>query len=293
MSKLSVSFVRRHLRSLSLVAALSLSATGLLLGEHAASAATLKPNFKAFDATRYSENPNLAPYGLQVILVAYEDSIWPSGASKTNPNTSYIKNTYIPKIRSKNPSVVIIDIEVWRFKSDMTSSQRTANISKFKQVIAAFRSGLPNAKIGVYLHLPERNWLAPCGDPKKVSSRTSSWHQRNLQLQPLADAVDIIVPSLYTFYGDSAAIACWPKYAAANIKEARTYGKPVWAFLWMKYHTTGNWIPRTFWRTQLEQVYSLADGVVIWSRAKSDDRWSWSAPWWLETKDFLADKNLD
>ena len=170
--------------------------------------------------------------------------MWPAGASKSTPNVSYIKNTYIPKnSRSRNPDVPIIDIEVWKFNSSMTASQVTANINKFKQVIGAFRSGLPKTKIGVYLHLPERNWLAPCGDPGKAASRTSSWHQRNLRMQPLADAVDIIVPSIYTFYDDAASISCWPKYAQANIKEARIYGKPVWAFLWMKYHSNGKWIP--------------------------------------------------
>lgn len=262
------------------------------LGGLDAIAAIAKPNFVARDATRFSENPNLAPYGLKNILVVYESSMWPAGASKSTPNVNYIKNTYIPKICGSNPDVIVIDIEVWKFNSSMTASQVTANINKFKQVISAFRSGLPKAKIGVYLHLPERNWLAPCGDPGKVASRTSSWHQRNLRMQPSADAVDIIVPSLYTFYDDAKSIAHWPKYAAANIKEARIYGKPVWAFLWMKYHSTGGAIPRTFWRTQLETTYNLADGLVIWSMAKSTEKWSWSAPWWLETKDFLADKGL-
>src|SRR5690606_17893556 len=99
----------------------------------------------------------------------------------------------------------------------------------------------------------------------------------------------VILPSLYTFYSDS---TCWDKYAAANIKEARIYGKPVWAFLWTKVHTTGANISRTFCRQQLNTVYNLADGAVIWSMASSPDKWSWSAPWWLETLAFLKEKKL-
>jgi hypothetical protein len=289
----SFSFVRRHLRSVSLLAVLSLSVTGITLGGYDAIAAVLKPNFKSRDATRYPQDPNLGVYGLKNIIVAYESSLWPSGASRSTPNTSYILNTYIPKIKSRNPDVVVIDIEVWKLTSGMTSSQITTNINKFKTVIAAFRKGLPNTKLGLYMGVPERNWLAACGDPGKRAARTTAWHNNNLRLKPLASAVDIIFPSLYTFYGDSASVSCWPNYARANIREARIYGKPVWAFVWMKYHSTGSWIPRTFWRKQLETVYTYADGVVVWSQSEGSSAWSWSAPWWLETKDFLADKALN
>ena len=146
------------------------------------------------------------------------------GASKSQPNTTYIANTYIPKIKSSNPDVVIIDIEAWKLTTTSTSTEVSAFIAKFKKVISVFRSKMPNTKIGVYLWVPERNWLAPCGDPGKRASRTVSWHKRNLRLQPLADAVDIIVPSLYTFYGDSASIACWP-----NLREGEHCGS---AHLW-------------------------------------------------------------
>jgi hypothetical protein len=292
MSNSAFSFVGRRLRIFSLFAVLSVAVTGISIGGYDALAAVLKPNFKARDATRYPQDPNLGPYGLKNIIVAYEDSLWPVGASRSTPNTSYILNTYIPKIKSKNPDVVVIDIEVWKLASTMTSSQITANINKFKQVIAAFRKGLPNAKLGLYLALPERNWLAVCGDPTKRAARYTKWHNNNLRLAPLARAVDIIFPSLYAFYGDSASISCWPNYAKANIKEARIYGKPVWAFLWMKYHVSRSWIPASFWRTQLNTTYAAADGLVVWSQAKGSTSWSWSAPWWLQTKDFLADMAL-
>lgn len=281
----------RSARAFALLLTLGILAAAHTLVSTAAHAAeaVLKPNFVARDATRFREDPNLAKYGLKNIVVAYESSLWPSGASRTQPNTSYIASTYIPKVRNLNPDVIVIDIETWPLKSGMTASEITANITKFKKVIAVFRREMPKTKIGLYLVLPERNWLAPCGDPAKVASRTKSWHERNLKLKPLADAVDIIFPSLYTFYSDP---TCWNKYAAANIKEARIYGKPVWAFLWMKVHTTGANITGTFWRQQLDTVYGLADGFVIWSMASSTDKWSYTAPWWIQTADFLRDKKL-
>ena len=277
------------IRRVSLIAAFSLAAAGTVMSGMPANAA----DFVARDATRFKENPDLAPYGLKDIVVAYESSLWPAGASKTNPDLNHIRNVYIPKIKGKNPDAVIIDIEHYKFTSTMTAAEWTANINKLKSVVGVFRQQMPGVKIGYYLIMPERNWLAPCGDPKKVASRTASWHQRNLKFQPLADVVDIIVPSLYTFYLDSASVACWPKYAQANIAEARTFNKPVWVFLWPKLHTDNTkWLPRSLWRTELETVYAHADGMAIWSMASSPDTWSWTAPWWVETADFLKDKGL-
>jgi hypothetical protein len=279
--------ITNPIRRVSLLAAFSLTAVGMLLSAPAGAA-----DFVARDATRYPGNPDLAPYGLKDIVVAYESSLWPVGANRTNPDLNFIRNTYIPKIRKQNPDVIVIDIERWKLNANTTAADWNANINKLKQVISVFRQEMPTVKLGYYLLMPERNWLASCGDPRKIPTRTAQWHARNVKLQPLADVVDIIFPSLYAFYGDAKAMACWPKYAQENIAEARMYGKPVWAFIWMKYHVSRAWIPASFWRTQLDTVHAHADGLVIWSMANDSTAWSWSAPWWVETAKFLKEKGL-
>lgn len=284
-------FFRRAFGLLWVAASLPFLTVGHLPAS-AADRALLAPptNVIVRNATRFKNTPDLSSYGFKSIVVAYENSLWPSGGDKSQPDTAFIANNYIPKIRNAKPDVVVIDIEApgWLFTATMTAAEVTASINKFKKVLEVFRRELPNTKLGLYWVLPERNWLAACGDPKKIASRTASWHERNLRLQPLADAVDIVFPSLYTFYEDAASVACWPTYAEKNIAEARIYGKPVWVFLWMKYHTTSNWIPATQWRTQLETVGAKADGMVIWSRASDGDSWSFTAPWWVETAAFLS-----
>ncbi len=285
---LSLRRFKEPIRRAALAAALSLSAIGILASMPAQAA-----DFVTRDATRFGGKPDLAPYGLKGVVVAYAPSLWPAGADKTNPDLNFIRTNYIPKIKRQNPDVVIIDIEHWKFRPTTTATEWTSNINKLKSVVSVFRQEMPNVKLAYYLLMPQRNWLAPCGDPRKVASRTAAWQQANLKMQPLADVVDIIVPSLYTFYLDAKAVACWPKYAEANIAQARMYGKPVWAFLWPKLHTDGTvWLPRALWRTELETVYAKADGLVIWSGARGDDTWSWTAPWWVETADFLKDKGL-
>ena len=58
--------------------------------------------------------------------------------------------------------------------------------------------------------------------------------QENDQLRPLAGAVDILFPSLYTFYTDQGG---WVRYAYAQIAEARrnANGKPVYVFYGQQY----------------------------------------------------------
>jgi hypothetical protein len=249
-------------------------------------------SFVARDATRYRENPNLAPYGVKNIVVVYESSMWPRGADRSEPDTKYIARNVLPQLRKQKPDVVVIDIERWYFKYGMTATEITANINKYKKVIATFRSALPDTKLGLYSMLPERNWNAICGDPKKAATRSAAWHSRNLKLQPLADAVDIIFPSLYTIYPDQKSNDCWASYAKANIAEAKMYGKPVWPFLWMKNKVGNTWVSTGLWRQMLETVHEHADGVVLWSMASARDKWSWSAPWWKETTRFLKQKGL-
>ena len=161
---LSLRHIRNPIRRLSLLAAFSLTAIGLLSSLPASAA-----DFVARDATRYAANPNLAPYGLKDIVVAYESSLWPAGANRTYPDLNFIRNTYIPKIRSQNPDVVVIDIERWKLTATTTATDWNANINKLKQVISVFRQEMPTVKVGYYLLMPQRNWLAPCGDPTKTS----------------------------------------------------------------------------------------------------------------------------
>ena len=108
-----------------------------------------------------------------------------------------------------------------------------------------------------------------------------SWKDRNKFFASLANHVDVVFPSLYTFYNDQAG---WEQYATANIAEARKYNKPVYAFIWPQYHGSnatigGQHIAGDYWRKQLETVYQYADGVVIWAG------WGWQNDW-----DVVADE---
>lgn len=285
--------VSRYARVIKICAAVLLPVMGTIVtGYSPAVAAEVKvdkPNFTIRDGTRFRGNPNLSKYGLNNVVVAYEGELWSNRANKNEPDLKHIKSNYIPKLRRQNPDVLVIDIERWPLDAKTTVAERTATINKLKKVINLVRSEMPRLKIGMYMLMPERNYLAPTGDPKKSASRTTKWRERNLQLMPLADAVDIIFPSLYTFEEN---VDKWNKYAIANLEAAKVYGKPVWPFLWMKYRDGKTDIPAAFWRNQLEVVYQHADGAVLWSMASSRIKFDATAPWFRETSSFLKAKKI-
>ncbi len=102
----------------------------------------------------------------------------------------------------------------------------------------------------------------------------------------LAHYVDVVFPSLYTTFPNE---GDWVKYATENLRQARLYGKKVYAFLWPEYNENsklkGQRISAEFWRIQLETCRRYADGIVIWGGWQKE--WDETAPWWIETKEFM------
>jgi len=236
--------------------------------------------FPVFDALLYSGKPDLAMRGMSRLAMVYEGALWDNGENRDKLNTLKISAA----ARRLDPSLVsCIDIEAWPTagKPDVVRS----SIAKYTSVISLIRHERPGLQIGYYGTLPHRDyWRAVRG---KGDKGYEDWVRENSNLMRIAEAVDVIFPSLYTFYPDQKG---WETYAIENLKEARKYGKPVYAFLWPEYHDSnriykGQSIPADFWRLELETCYKYADGVVIWGGWQK--QWDEDAAWWVETKKFL------
>jgi hypothetical protein len=222
-----------------------------------------------FDATAYLNKPEL---GLPRCSV-------PSGLSLWGPDED--RQGLPTRIELLAPTALTaLDIEHWLVPE---------RIQSYLDTLALWRHHHPQIRTGYYSVAPKRDyWRAIKGpaDPKY-----KQWQQENDALSALAVAVDVLFPSLYTFYDDPES---WVKYAQANIAEARRYETQVYGFLWPQYHNSNphlayQYIDRDFWRLQLETVTGLCDGVVIWGGWLSDTRLAWNdnAVWWQVTKDFL------
>lgn len=210
-------------------------------------------------------------------------------------NVAQLKKRAAESVESQS-SLVALDIEHWELDpANMAVSKQS--IAKYVQVAKTFRERAPGIRFGFYSQLPLRNYWDPVRRSKGLQSGYADWQAFNRAMQPVADEVEVILPSLYTFYKDE--MAGWRIYAEENLKEARQYGKPVIVFLWPQYTpkteaelAKSEYISYEFWKMQLETVYALADGVIIWSPKGTAPKWQENAPWWRATKDFLAEKKI-
>ena len=254
-------------------------------------AVAMGQGFRVFDATQYHGKPDLSVYGIEKLTVIYGHFLWPDRkVTESVPPDDFLE-ARLREFGSRDGSPWCIDIEHWPVRGDDAEAQRS--IDRYLAVLqAARRVAPPGTPIGFYGVVPIREYHAAL-EPH-ADARWQRWLGQNIRLAPLAGAVDVIFPSLYTFYDDPEE---WVRYAVEQLEMARRFGKPVYAFLWPQYHESNrfqglDYIDADFWRLQLETVAEHADGVVIWGgwdfahRRPAD--WDEGAPWWLATRAFLA-----
>jgi hypothetical protein len=248
-----------------------------------------KKSFIVFDATAYSKKPALKTLGIRPLPAVH--AFFQEGEDLDRlPSYGRIKELAF-HAKASGSDICFLDLEHWPTKE--AAGDWVAGLNKYRQLLMQFKQLAPGIKVGYYSHPPVSDYWRAVKDP--VTREYREWQRDNDRLKHLAAEVDVFYPSLYTFYNDSRG---WGRYAAAQIREARSYpgDKPVYAFLWPQYHGSNKllahqFIPTGFWRFQLDTVRKHADGVVIWGGWDFDrDQplpWDESAPWWIETKFFL------
>ena len=254
----------------------------------AAQAASKSP-FRIFDATAYQQKPDMRGYGIEPIDIVYVSQLWPKWPSGVGidslPDSSTLKRL-ASRLSSHNRPVVV-DIEHWPVRGSPETVQNS--IRKYRSVLGSLKQLAPSLKLGLYGVLPTVEYhraLEDTGSPKY-----NSWHAENKKLFAISKDVEYTFPSVYTFNLNQ---RNWEKYAIAQIREARMYGKPVYVFLWPQYHESNpilgkRYLSYQYWILQLETAFKFADGIVIWGGHKNGGRETWneSADWWLATKDFI------
>lgn len=242
--------------------------------------------FAVFDATAYTNKPDLRPYGIERIRLIYAGAFWEKGENRDNlPPEKRVRE--LARDVSRFHQLIVLDIEHWPWKGESIAVQESAR--KYLTVLEWFRSEVPGVQLGYYGMPPVRDYWRAVKAPS--SKQYAAWQRENDRLTDLAEAVDVLFPSLYAFYPD---IQGWKQYAIANIREARRYdgGKAIYVFLMPTYHPSnrllgGRYIPAGDWQQQLETVGQYADGVVIWHGQK--ETWDESAAWWRVTKRFMGE----
>jgi hypothetical protein len=247
-------------------------------------------SFVVFDGTLYSYKPDLSLYGIRPITIAYAGKFGPDWYKQADrlPDLQAVQT--IAREAQQKGYAVVLDIEHWPLKGSPDLVRDS--LTKYLTVLKWFQEAAPGLSVGYYGAPPIRDYWRAIKD--QSSQERKSLMGENDQIRPLAAAVNVLFPSLYTFYPDQAG---WKTYAIAQIEEARRYGsgKPIYVFLWPQYHDSnrtlgGQYLPADYWLLELETAKQYADGIVIWGGWRA--KWDENAPWWETTKKFMSTHGL-
>jgi hypothetical protein len=264
--------------------ALMMVFTQLLVADAQAQRTSLASGFIVYDGTLYMQKPDLTPFGLSPITVIYSASMWNSTEDRLSvPNEKVIQTLALHASRSTG--IAVIDIENW--PNDGLPAKVANSVQKYQATIQVFKQSAPSLRVGYYGVVPIFNYKDAIRGSDSPEYR--AWQATNNRVASVAQAADVLFPVIYTLHKDQDG---WRKVAIAQIEEARriAHGKPVYVFLWPQldeFGKGGDYLPRDYWRMELETARQHADGVVIWGGWKQT--WDNNAPWWLETQSFLKE----
>ncbi|MCE7886472.1 MAG: hypothetical protein DYH13_03090 [Alphaproteobacteria bacterium PRO2] len=184
------------------------------------------PSFKFIHNLAAANNPQ----GYDgTVLLATNYFFWPG--SQMNQDGS-INVAYFKTMLASVPvgTTLVLDIEHWHLRTSQTYQQNQDSIDKYIAVAEIVNEVRPDLEFGFYGVMPVRDYWTPVlNNPANMAA----WQALNDQAGQIAEHVDMIFPSIYTFYDD---LAGWKKYAEANLLEALQHGKPVYPYMWSQYH---------------------------------------------------------
>ncbi|WET70813.1 hypothetical protein [Sphingobacterium sp.] len=245
-------------------------------------------NFLIYDGILYKK-PDLGKYGLRKINVIYEDSLLDKG------KINYTKLDNEIQKAKKNSDLICLDIESW----DLRDEKYKENGKKYIYILNYFKQRLPGRKIGYYGMLPYRdaylyNQRSGANSIKRINY-VDQWEKMNNNLNFITQAQDIAFPSFYT---RNKSMELWTWVTQKQIAKLKAINPdiPVYGFIWPQYWNK-EFISGSDWAYQLEVLYKICDGVVIWNPPFNiDDRktiqWDSQREWWKETLKFIKRHNI-
>jgi hypothetical protein len=261
-----------------------LTVVGQGLAKSVVPAFAASANFTVFDALLHRGKPNLSHQGL--MPMAAVAGVWRPGMSKDNVDEPGVMAA-LDKLPREVPAI-FIDIENWPLL-DSDGNVRSRNVDNYLRTAEIVRRVKPQLKFGFYGIAPICVYWPIIRQDKK---QLADWKAVNRELRPLAQWVDFVLPSLYTFYDDHVG---WRQFAVATLAEAGQYGKPVYPFLMYEYVDNnvllrGQQLRDVDWSDELAVCRERADGVVLWGGSQRN--WSESAPWWQATLKFMRNNSV-
>lgn len=237
----------------------------------------------AYVVMKHHGQPDLGQFGLDAVKMYYESAVTSGG----NPDKSKLQAA-----ARASKGLVILDIESW---ADAKNKKKRGywrvdqeGREKYIQALRWYREAMPAGhKVALYSIMPVRNLWDAIAD--RDSQRFKKWQGWNDEVAPIAEHVDLLFPSCYTFTPDRDQ---WVTYCRAQIDEAyRISGgdKKVHPVVWPRYHPGNEGaIDGDFWRIQLQTSSDHADGFLLWDDRREDrTNFDELRNWWDATVDFV------
>lgn len=244
----------------------------------------------SFDVYVYASNktkPDFEKLGVKNSLLLYEQKFYKIKINNLDPIKPSDFNSVLREIKSFNGDIVQIDIETWLGSGPNAGSEY---IDRYAALVTDLKLQFLNKQFGFYDVVPAwAHWNITTNPLWKAD-----WLLENRRRQKIADAEDILYPCMYTYHDN---YEDWEARSDLILKEARRMakGKPVVPFLWPRFHQSSinkenavKFIPREYWKKQLEYVLKNADGVVVWNDDQYD-KWDNSSPWWMEVQQIIKE----
>lgn len=239
-------------------------------------------NFVVHESVHYDNKPGYT--GMKRCVILYEAMLWRNGESMDAPPSPESISYWIDTLQQLNfDGLLQLDIERWNPYTNLTHRQYLIDI------IQAFKPFGHKWRVGYYAIAPQRNHIDSL-TPWAPSYQ--AWKDRNTSVASIAEASDVLFPSLYTLYPDKEK---WLRFATENILEAKRYNpvKKIVPILWPQYYDWPNdpyalrYIDPEFWYEQLMTVYRYCDDVLVW-KGVNREPWNESFPWLGVTREFIA-----
>lgn len=205
--------------------------------------------------------------------------------------------------------LLVLDIENY--------SHDTAGKTQLRNAVRWLREGNPALRLGYYGEFPRQNYWGRVPYLKDLEAIKAGTEPKSFQVNKyqydaawkedenrmwVADATDVVFPSCYTHYrvkgmaiDKDPSVHEWELYCGDQIKSAKRKNRPVVVYLWPRYYPSSVFPEKTlvegyYFRKQLDLVYQLADGVVIYEEGlTAGDE---TGEWHQELMKFLDEKGL-
>lgn len=236
-----------------------------------------KKEFKIFNALLFKDTPNLTEYGFSQINLIYEDGVISTNYynNKGDFDWRYIDSKKVLKESDKSKLEknipTVLDVEYWGSRLYQSSTKKRAE-DIFVQLLNEYRENDSTSLVSVFHY--------------------GVFSERILK------ASNVVYPCFYTHSEDRKEWLNMVNYHLSRLKKMNTNNVPVYVFIWPQYnpvpsrHNLGyTFLDSDFWRFQLETLYELCDGVVIWSHYRDEKNkqiyFDENMPWFKETLKFI------